>query len=884
MTSTMSSLIVSFPGSIAATLDRVGGKGQSLIKMTQLGLPVPPGIVLTVDFFADWVDDLKLSEEWNEFAKSTSDSLKSACDNLKQRALKLSFSATKRELLNDAVKSLDSKRLMAVRSSSPSEDLEGTSFAGGYDTILGVNKETLEDAVKKAFTSCLDFRVVTYKLHHGFAIDDPRIAVVIQEQIDSTVSGVAFSINPINNDFDEAVFNANWGLGETVVSGVCTPDTIIVNKHTMRVVEKLMGLKETSITLKSGGGTSTEGETEKSKRFCISDGHVLSLTRYVKTLEEVFRTPIDVEWALEKDREYILQARPVTSYVPLSDKLLTKPGERRKLYLDATLSVQAMEKPLSRMQISMFNQMGKIVGKKLTGNPLINESGRTFVYATDGRLYLVVSHFLQLYGANLVSRFIENVDPITAKTILEADEKKYKSHELWVSMALLKALPGYLKKAPEVLNARMFPAKGHEQAQQRIERFKNQIKRIIQSRAPVYVIANRILECSISAILEGTFPVFIASRIALERIKQTIKGAPEELVRNLELALPYNVTVEMGLSLYRISQALSDKDAANPPNYDLPIESQLSPEAAALWTDFIHTYGHRGPGELDIAAPRYREQPQMLYEQVLALKNASQNGIDPVARYERNLQLRERAYDDICQFLENDSNRLRRFQSLYRVWSTLGGYRETHKFLLIYGLDAIRTLLLEEADQLVSKGRLERREQIFDLSLADLASNLRDKQADLVEIGQNNRKFTDRLARVPRLPALIDSRGRILRKKAEPTKEGEISGTAVSQGQVRGRVKVLHSPDEKPFLHGEILVARATDPGWTPLFVNAAAVILEVGGLLQHGALVAREYGLPCVSGITNATSIFHDGMMVEVDGSNGIVRPLTPVEQGSTA
>ena len=535
------------------------------------------------------------------------------------------------------------------------------------------------------------------------------------------------------------------------------------------------------------------------------------------------------------------------------------------------------------MQISIFNHLGKVVGRKLTGSSLINESGRSFVLATEGRLYLVLSHFLQIYGAKLVSKFIENVDPITAKTIMEADEKKYKSHELWVSMAILRALPGYLKKAPGVLNARMFPSKAHEQTQEKIERFKSQIRRISQSRAPVHVVANRALECAINTLLEATFPVFIASRIALERIKQTVKGAPEELVRNLELALPYNVTVEMGMSLYRISQALTDKDLANPPNYDQPIEPQLSPEVALLWKDFLDNYGHRGPGELDIAAPRYREEPQMLYEQVLALKRASKDGVNPLTRYEKNLALRDEAYEKICQLLESeDTNRLRRFQSLYRVWSTLGGYRETHKYLLIFALDAIRTRLLREADELVSKGRLDKREQVFDLSLTDLATNLRDRSANLVEIGQNNRKFTDRLARVSQLPALIDSRGRILRKKPEQAKEGEITGTAVSQGQVRGRVKVLHSPDEKPFLHGEILVARATDPGWTPLFVNAAAVILEVGGMLQHGALVAREYGLPCVSGITDATTIFQDGMMVEVDGSNGIVRPLTPVEQGS--
>jgi pyruvate,water dikinase len=176
---------------------------------------------------------------------------------------------------------------------------------------------------------------------------------------------------------------------------------------------------------------------------------------------------------------------------------------------------------------------------------------------------------------------------------------------------------------------------------------------------------------------------------------------------------------------------------------------------------------------------------------------------------------------------------------------------------------------------LVAAKRLDAVEHVFDLTLAELDRALADTSLDLRALAKENRVFIDRLAKVPQLPVVIDSRGRIVRPAPSKAGKGETIGLPVSSGVARGRVKVLHTPDEKPFLKGEILVARATDPGWTPLFVNAAAVVLEVGGLLQHGALVAREYGLPCVTGIIGATALWEDGTRIEVDGSTGVIRTL---------
>jgi pyruvate,water dikinase len=196
--------------------------------------------------------------------------------------------------------------------------------------------------------------------------------------------------------------------------------------------------------------------------------------------------------------------------------------------------------------------------------------------------------------------------------------------------------------------------------------------------------------------------------------------------------------------------------------------------------------------------------------------------------------------------------------------------------------DMLRKRVLAAAQSLVDAGRLDNLEQVFDLKLDELDRGMIDPSVDLRALAEKNTRFLKKLRHIREFPRIIDSRGKILRPPKRKAREGELAGEPISIGTVQGKVKVLHRPDEKPVLPGEILVARATDPGWTPLFINAGGVILEVGGMLQHGALVAREYGKPCVAGIENATSILTDGQMVEMDGANGIIRMLDK-EQLST-
>lgn len=854
----------------------VGGKGLSLIQMSGWELPVPPGFVLPSQFFEEWFSTLKVSSEWKKFVKASAENLSQACASLKERAYQLSFSNEQTRLLVEALERFPQDSLFAVRSSSPEEDLEGSSFAGGYETILGVTKMRIEEAVKRAFASCLDYRVVVYKKEHGFDHHVPKIAVVVQQQIRSDVAGVGFSLNPLTNNFDEAVFNANWGLGESVVSGAATPDTFVADKLTLKVVSSSVGKKETSVWLKKDGGTEVRSD-ERRDQLCLSQAEVRELTRMIIRLEKQFEKPVDIEFAFSEGALYLLQARPITSYVPVIPELLTPPGARKRLYLDASISAQGLHKPLSVMGTSMLRRAMETMAPRIYGFDFTSNLDMTPAIVRSGRLYLVVSNVLPIAGKSKFVNLFANIDPLAAKTLAMLDETPYLPDRPLLKRNLwrlgLKMPPMFAR----IVACRVNPDKAHINCQDAIAQFKLDLRRIERRDLPFHDFVNACYRRLGNLLINAVIPTLGAGRLALERMKKLLKaqGVSDADLKRLEQAMPHNVTVEMGLDLYNMSQML-DRSMAIDQLEDALAKGSLPAEFLDAWRRFIDRYGHRGPGELDIANPRYRDKPRLLLEQILTLKMSSSPENNPLEKYEKKRLEREATYLAVKERLSE----LRlidvfRFDAVYRTWSKLGGYRETPKYLVIFMMDQIRQRLIREGHALHRVGRLSSPERIFDLTLEDLEVGLFDQKMDLEALAAKNRVMPDRLRRVPQLPTIFDSRGLILKPPPAEVKEGEIAAIPISAGVARGPVKALHSPDEKPLNRGDVLVARATDPGWTPLFVNAAAVVLEVGGLLQHGALVAREYGLPCVAGVVNATSIWKDGTIIEVDGSSGIIREV---------
>lgn len=390
---------------------QVGGKGASLIEMTRAGLPVPPGFVLTTDFFQPWLEYLRATPEWNAFVEAvradapSDEELRTRAANLRDACAGLSFTETQQLHLSEALEDLpnagsasDSSSdsgLFAVRSSAPQEDLAGASFAGVYDSVLGVTPGGLAEAVRTVFVSGLDFKAVSYKRQRGFDPTEVEIAVVVQWQLDSASAGVAFSLNPQTNDYDEVVIQANWGLGETVVSGSVTPDEVVVDKVAGRVLDIKPGAKETALWSRPEGGSAQKpGEDSNDNRQCaLTEAQALEVARLADRVETLTAVPVDIEWAFDAEGQlHLLQARPVTTYFPLPEELRTAPGEPRRLYADGTLLEEGLQQPLSVLGAQWMADAIVEMVRQLTGLRISARARNGLVLTVGGRWYARRGH------------------------------------------------------------------------------------------------------------------------------------------------------------------------------------------------------------------------------------------------------------------------------------------------------------------------------------------------------------------------------------------------------------------------------------------------------------------------------------------------------------
>jgi phosphohistidine swiveling domain-containing protein len=851
--------LYTFPGTIQPELGEVGGKGHSLIRMAGLELPVPPGFVLAVEFFTDWFRQLRATPQWTAFLESPD---QPACSSLKTRCLDLEFTELQIGLLDQALDSVPTDALFAVRSSSPEEDLAGSSFAGGYETVLGVNRETLQEAIRTAFASCLDYRVVVYKRENDFDIQSPQIAVVVQQQIASEVAGVGFSLNPVSNCFDEAIINANWGQGETVVAGLATPDTYTVDRITREILNKDLGSKELSIILTEGGGTE-EVAGSRSSEFCLDSERILELADLIGKVEFQYGRPVDIEWALADQKLYLLQARPITTHTPLHDDMVTAPGSPKRLYLDITISVQGLLEPMSVAGTSALGFLMRAVSKEVFGKDITGQVETSVPFTRSGRIYMNLSNIFAILGKDKFATNFRDMDPTVSDILNDVLEDEYKSRDPRVRSLPLNALWKLPEKAVHVLEARLMPEKARQNSLAQVETFRSEVLALMDQDVSMVELSDTLFEKTVHLLFVHTIPLFVTARVAMGKIRKIVGEDVD--CETLFHSLPGNKTVEMGLELFAIARGLPPSATA----------AELIENQAAIvgWAEFLEKYGHRGPAELDLRSPRYRDQPDMLLNQLVQLRDVKDSPNNPQAIFDKGVKEREESLVRMTEVIESKGwVQRKRFAALYKVVETLGGMRETHKFHVIFALDKLRTRILSHGERLVEEGRLSAVTDVFDLTLAQMD----DQAADLGRCITKNRELPDQLSRLARLPRIIDSRGSIRRPPRREAREGEVVGMPISPGTVSGPVKVLHRPDEKVLEPGDILVARATDPGWTPLFVNAGAVILEVGGVLQHGALVAREYGKPCVSGVQGVTELWTDGTMVEVDGAAGIIRVLS--------
>jgi len=861
-------------------LSEVGGKAASLIRLRQGGFKVPDGVVLTTAFFAPWIQQIEASETWGTVLATIHQSrarlpnleqrerLERACEKVKRFAAGLSFDAAQRTVLDELRTELD-EGTFAIRSSSPEEDLAGASFAGLYETVLNVPPDGIDDAVRTCFQSCLDARVLLYKREMDFDNLSPAIAVVIQRQLESAISGVVFSLNPLTNDFDEALINASWGLGEALVSGKITPDTVVVNKVSGAVIENRPGNK---------GG-------DRPDETCLSAAQIDEVIETVKRIEAHYDEPVDVEWAICDGELHVLQARPITGYVPLAKELQTEPGAARSLYMDAALTDGlTISGAISPITLDTFEWIYRLLVEYMVGIPAdaldFEDTGFT---SRGSRLYMNVSMFLHLFGkGHRIAKRSELTNTLMAEILLSCDFAQYRparpppQFRIWT---LIRYTPRILWRMRSVLKWALKPALQRKRFQQEYDKalawFDAWVSQPIDYTEPLgKAMRDWYIQVGLTTMISTGPGILYFIYMGTERVKNLIDASSSEqaaLADAMCRGYPDDQIVQMGLLMFDLSMLLPESEFED---LDALLEKinnrELPDEFLSVWETFIERFGCRGPLEMELANPGYAEAPELALQQIAMIARGG-GRFNPHDMQRQLIEARERAYEELLGLLPR--RKRRRLTRAYDNILRFSGSRELIKHHVMQVNERIRQRLLRFASQFVAAGRLDAQDQIFDLTMSEIDQGAEDPAFDLRAAARaRGVPYRKLRAQVRHFPMAIDSRGRILRPERKRD-DGVLSGSGVSPGVARGLVKVLNDPFEKEVLPGEVLVAVTTDPGWTPLFINAAAVVLEIGGELQHGALVAREYGKPCVAGIADVTTRLCDGQTVEVDGNAGTVR-----------
>ena len=856
---------------------QVGGKAASLIRLCQAGFEVPPGVVLTTAFFEPWLAQVRASPEWAsvlEAARANADDGKGAhldgrCERVKAFAGTLPADSEQRTALDRAAAELGESSY-AVRSSSPEEDLSGASFAGLYETVLGVDGTALEDAVRACFASCLDARVLLYKVERGFDALDPSIAVIVQELVHSEVAGVAFSLNPLTNDFDEVLINASWGLGEALVTGEITPDTVVVDAVSGEIVELRLGDK--------GGDRPDEPS--------LDGDRIAELTETVKRIEALYAEPVDMEWAFADGRLRVLQARPVTAYVPLHESLQTAPGQPRRLYMDGYLTEGiTMSEPTSPMTDDAIETLLRMIVAWLVNRPPgALDCGAWGLHVGAGRMYMDMSMYLHLVGDNeeQLAKLSEEKNQLMAQVLLSSEIDRYRLEappRHVRGLRLLGHLPRLLWNGRRAVTTLPRPvwnrARFDRDYAGAIAALDAWLARPPDPSKGVAETFREDLERMASTIAVSSYPAFFHAAVSMFRIRGLADPKSPEQVAWADTigggGYEDDMIVEMGVAVYEMAMALPPSDFEDLDALERRLHARELPEAfLERWDAFVARYGCRGPLEMELANPKYGEAPSLALRQMANIR-ASGGAFDPRDMRRRQIARREEAYRKLREALS--PRKARRLEKYYDTCTRYASARELFKHHIMQVNGRLRALVLHRADAFVAAGRLDRRERVFELTMADVDRAAAEPGFDVRAAVAERGAFARRVrSRVRHFPMCIDSRGRILRP-APVYEDGALVGGALSPGVARGPVRVLNDPFEKPVQPGDILVAVTTDPGWTPLFLNAAGIILEIGGALQHGALIAREYGKPCVTGIQDVTTRFEDDQIVEVDGDAGVVR-----------
>ncbi len=659
------------------------------------------------------------------------------------------------------------------------------------------------------------------------------------------------------------MINATFGLGESLVSGKVTPDIYIVDVLKNEIIEYKIGRKEVGVWFGSKGNTE-EVRVRNPKVPALRKLEIIHVSEMCKRCEQYFGFPVDIEFAFENSTLYLLQARAITTYFPLYDEYKTTPGKPKHLYLDLIKLSQGFQDSLSELGNEIFTKM--VVEVK---QGFITEGKEGIMYSVAGREYLDLTNLCSAIGETLLKKTIASYDKPTREILSKIQfSKQYKNEKKPDNIRGVRAslFKTGITAFPLLCSPNINPSSIISDYFEATDLCFIDFDQITEKEVYLDKMVNESLK-RFGYLMKRLVALFGAI-IAENKIKKIFKNYPvsDEII-SLHIDLPGNPTSDMGKQMLHIASNKEFQAVETFEEFQTKLaENSFSRAFIRDYDRYMKLYGCRCVGEIDIATPRIYEQPGLFYQTLKSI-NIHDNAIDKARDKKRDALIKLSA-------LSKKIGKEKQFIKAYNMLTILG-IREHPKYMFVYAIDKIRQKVLNIGTQMLVNRQINNVNDIFMLSISDITRAQKDRSLKMQKIVRENKEKRTLTEHVKDWPVIVDSRGKIYRYTPKET-NGKYIGDPVAPGYAKGIAKVLHSPFEKKIQPGDILVVKQTEPSWTPAFINAAGVVMEIGGALQHGAIIAREYGIPCVTGIDGETLFIQDGDVIEVDGSNGTVKKST--------
>jgi phosphohistidine swiveling domain-containing protein len=857
-------LVVDLADLSAERIVEVGGKAANLGALITAGFDVPPGFCVTTAAYRAVVRGTAVQDGLTtDAAAARAAVLQAGVPHQVTAAIRTAYARWGADVA------------VAVRSSATAEDLPGASFAGQQDTFLGVvGIEDVLGAVHRCWASLWTDRAVAYRSAQGISGSGVALAVVVQRMVDATVAGVLFTADPVTGRRRQAVIDAAPGLGEAVVSGSVDPDHFVVDTATGAILERRHG--------------ATAG-------CCLTDRQLRTLSELGDRVEASFGVPQDIEWAFDGvGRLWLTQSRPITTLFPQPLRHKPLPADEPRVFFCVSLA-QGLHRPITPLGIAAFRLLGSaFLG--LAGHPpdrIVDGPGGFAVAA--GRVFVDATPMLRSsVGRKIAPRMLDVMEARSAVVLRELTRDERFSVQPGSGR---RALPSVARvvvalRLPLVAGQALVSPPA---AQRRVARLLDDL----QTR-PIHAAGGDVRQRvdGVVALLAGALPLaprvlpaavvgFAALAVAGRLLRGSLPDGGDADWNALQTVLrgaPDNVTTAMDLTLW----ALAVEARRDPPS-SAALQSATPSDLATRYRSgelpavlqrgmagFLARYGQRAVAEIDLGMPRWSEDPTHLFGVLAGYLRLDDEAAAPDRHFREGA---DEAMATIAMLAararDRRGGRVRAAAVGFclRRARALAGLREMPKFLMITAIARARAVLLGIGDELAAAGALADPADVAYLDFDEIVAAASGVPVRTT-VAQRRAEYAAELRRrhVPRVLLSDGTEPEAVARDAGPPQPGTLTGTPASAGVVTAIARVVLEPEHARLMPGEILVAPSTDPGWTPLFLTAGGLVMEMGGANSHGAVVAREYGIPAVVGVAGATEAITTGMRLTVDGANGTV------------